>query len=122
YQAVVFWGTAGGGKSLTGVVLRGLYGKNWVEVNQKEIHGTFNKWASNKQFVLADEISNTDRRTDADFLKSVITRKTVEINLKYVPQYTLADCANFFFTSNSADAVFVDTDDRRYFVHHLTRK
>jgi hypothetical protein len=39
--------------------------------------------------------------------------------LKYVAQHTLTDCANFIFTSNHADAVFVEGDDRRYWVHEV---
>lgn len=119
YQAAVITGPQGAGKSLTGVGIGRIYGENWCEVKPEMLHGSHNIWALNKQFILADEVSSSDRRTDADFLKNLITNKTTEINKKHVSQFTIRDCSQYMFTSNHADALFLADDDRRYFVHHI---
>lgn len=118
YSAVLIHGErTGTGKSLVGVTLRAIYGENASVIGQADLHGDFNDWAARKQFVMGEEISGSDKRAEADALKAMITRDVVTINTKYQPKYTIADCVNYYFTSNHPDALFLERHDRRHFVH-----
>lgn len=123
FTAVILHGIHHGtGKSQVGYALRRLYGENFAEIKEGDLHGSFNDWAANRQFVLADDITGSAKRQDADLLKKLITQKSLRINAKYLPEYTLPDCVNYLFTSNSVDALFLEDHDRRYFVHEVTVK
>lgn len=121
HSAVVFWSSeTATGKSFFGYLIAELFGEhNFAEINEAELHGSFNFWAARKQFVMGEEIKGSNAQKQADFLKSVITRKTVTINTKNTPHYTLPDCINYFFTSNRENAFMLDDTDRRFFVHRL---
>lgn len=118
YTSVLLWSSAHGvGKTLVGYVLGRIYGKkNWIEVKQKDLHGDFNSWAKEKQFIIGDEITGSDSHEVADQLKNLITSDTIRINEKFVPQYELPNVANFLLTSNRASALYLEDDDRRFFV------
>lgn len=118
--AAVIYGVAKGtGKTLIAYLMGDIYGANFIEIENDDLKGAFNSWAANRQFIYADEITGGDARVDADKLKRIITRETVTINTKFVPQYTLPDRANFFISSNHPDAIFLEDGDRRYFVHEI---
>jgi hypothetical protein len=108
----------GSGKSLTFQLVGRVYGKkNYAEIGSEELKSTFNEYIVDKQFVLGDEITNRkDLRIATESLKRMITRETVEINSKYLRQYTVADRVNWGLTSNHRDAVFVNGPDRRFFI------
>lgn len=117
YTAVLVQGLKHGtGKSLLGMTIGRLYGENFINIGHDQIYQPFNEWAVNRQFVLGDEITGSDRRRDSDLLKALITREQLEINVKYGQKYYLPDCINYYFTSNHPDAVYLDDDDRRYFI------
>lgn len=119
YTATVLVGPPGAGKSLTGEVIGQLYGQNFSEIDQSQLEGSFNEWARHKQFVLANEVLGTDKRADANRLKNLITRKNLAINKKYEPEYVIEDTINYLLTSNDLDAVYLQDDDRRYFIHRI---
>lgn len=119
FQCVVVWGPSGVGKTLIGHTMGRIYGSNYTEVNERELHGNFNEWAEYKQFALGDEITGGDKRAVADYLKGIITQKFLRINPKYIKPYVIPDCINWYFTSNHPDAFFVEDDDRRYFVWEI---
>lgn len=121
--AVMLFGGQGSGKSLMGTILVDLYGgafepSNAKRVNERTLEQRFNRWARNRQFILGEEITGTDNRQWANLLKDLITNQAIEIELKGVDSYTMPNFANFMFTSNSERALFLEEDDRRYFVAH----
>lgn len=124
YTSVLMWSREHGmGKTLLGYVLGRIYGrKNWIEVKQKDLHGNFNSWMKGKQLIIGDEITGSDSHEVADQLKTLITADLVMINEKFVPEYPLPNVANFFLTSNRASALYLEDDDRRYFVWMMQRK
>ncbi len=124
FSAVVFWSReTSTGKSLFGYIMADLFGHhNFSEISEGELHGNFNHWAARKQFVMGEEIKGSNAPKHADALKAIITRKFVTINTKNTPHYTLPDCINYFFTSNHAEAFYLDNTDRRFFVHQLPEK
>ena len=120
FSACVFWGTTTGtGKTLIGYTLMKIYGDNAIEISNEDLESGSNDYAENKQFAVGEEITGGDKRGLADRLKSLITRRTVRINVKYIPKYTAEDRINYYFTSNHPDAFFLDDSDRRYFVQEI---
>lgn len=120
FSSVVFHGIRHGtGKSFVGYTLGKIYGENFTEISQGDLHGGFNEWAESRQFVMGDDISGSNKRQDADLLKKLITQQKIRINAKYVPSYTVQDCINYFFTANHPDAFFLEDHDRRHFIHEV---
>lgn len=120
FTAVVLHGIRHGtGKSLIGFTLGDIYGKNFTEISQVDLHSNFNEWAIDKQLVMGDDVTGSNKRSDADVLKKMITQKEMRVNMKYIPSYTIEDCTNYLFTSNQPNAFFLDDDDRRFFVHEI---
>lgn len=116
--AVALWGLYHGtGKSFIGYTLGRIFGKNFGEINQKHLSADNNDWSANKQFILGDDLTDGgNKRVDAGIMRSMITRKTIWINIKYIPSYEIPDCLNYYFTSNHPDAFFIEDRDRRYFI------
>lgn len=120
FSSVVIHGIVHGtGKSLLGYTLSKIYGKNFSEISQMDLHNSFNEWAEAKQFVMGDDVTGSNKRADADFLKKLITQQELRVNPKYVASYVVPDCINYFFTSNSPDSFFLEDHDRRFFIHEV---
>lgn len=114
FSCVVVWGAAEGtGKSLIGYTMGEIYGKNFKELTDEDLEGGYTAWAENRQFVMGDEISGSDNRQYTNRLKRMLTQRVMTINVKFVPQYEVPDCINYYFTSNHADAFFLSDKDRR---------
>jgi len=118
-SAVIHGIRHGTGKSLIGYTLGRIYGKNFTEISQMDLHNSFNEWAEGKQFVMGDDVTGSNKRADADFLKKLITQRELRVNGKYVPTYVVPDCINYFFTANHPDSFFLEDDDRRFFIHEV---
>lgn len=117
HTAVVFWSPEqGSGKSLVGEALLRLFGKNGIEIKYQQLMNPRNAWAQRRQFVMGSEITGSDHRAVADLIKNLITQATVTIDEKYVPEYTVRDTINYYFTSNHPNAFYLDDLDRRFFV------
>lgn len=115
FSGVVIHGIAQGtGKTLIGYHLGLIYGKNFKEIKDDDLEQSF--WAENKQFILGDEITGKDNRAYMNTLKRLITGSTVDINIKFIPQYELPNCMNFMFTSQHGDSFFLEDKDRRFLV------
>lgn len=110
----------GTGKSFVGYSLGRIYGENFTEISQMDLHNSFNEWAEGKQLVMGDDVTGSNKRQDADFLKKLITQRELRVNPKYIPSYVVPDCINYFFTANQPDSFFLEDDDRRSFIHEVT--
>lgn len=120
YSAVVIHGRLHGtGKSLVGYTLGRIYGDNFTEITQDNLHGGFNSWAEAKQLVMGDDVTGSNKRADNDVLKKMITQRKLRVNVKFMPEYEVPDCINYIFTSNHPDAFFLEDDDRRFFIHEV---
>ena len=113
---LIFGLTQGTGKSFIGVVLGEIYGNNYIKITQSALDTPFNSWSVNKQFIMGEEISGTDKRKHNNEVKDMLTRETITVNRKFEPEYQVKDCANYYFTSNHPDAVFLEDGDRRFFI------
>lgn len=115
FTGVVIHGIAQGtGKTLIGYTLGRIYGDNFKEIEDDDLDETY--WAENKQFILGDEITGKDNRAYMNKLKRLITKSMIDINIKFVPQYSLPNCMNFMFTSQHGDSFFLEDKDRRFLV------
>jgi len=121
FTAVVMWSVkTGTGKTLIGHTLQRLYGRdNSILIRKRDLTSGNNSFAENKQFALGEEITGDERRSLVDDLKTLITNEELRINIKYVPEYTIRSCINYYFTSNNPDAFFLDEADRRFFVQEI---
>jgi hypothetical protein len=120
FTSALLWGVKHGtGKSLIGYTMGAIYGKNFTELNQKDLYDGFNEWAENKQFVMGDDVTGSDKRHDSDRLKKFITQKELRLNIKHVQSFTVPDCINYYFTANGPTALFLEDDDRRAFIHEI---
>lgn len=123
--AAAIWGPVhGSGKTLIGHTLMRIYGAtgeraNSLEIKDTDLEDESNSWAEGKQFILADDITSRGDRKFMRRLMTMITQKMMRLNIKYVPQYSIKDCINYLFTSNDPDALFMDDQDRRFFVHEV---
>ena len=121
FSSVVVHGIRHGtGKSLLGYTLGRIYGKNFTEISQVDLHNSFNEWAEGKQFIMGDDVTGSDKRAEADLLKKLITQQELRVNMKYIPSYVVPDCINYYFTANHPDSFFLEDDDRRFFIHEVT--
>jgi len=120
HTAAAIWGPVhGSGKTLIGHTLMRIYGTNSAEIKDSDLDDERNEWAENKQFILADDITSRGDRRYMRRLMTMITQKSLRLNPKYVPSYSIADVINYLFTSNDPDALFMDDQDRRFFVHEV---
>lgn len=117
--AVLFSLHHGTGKSFLGQIIGKIYGQNYAEVKRDDLSASFNAWAENKQFILGDEITGSDKRAESDGLKRLITAESIRINKKYLEEFVLRDCINYLFTTNHPDAFFMEDGDRRFFIHEI---
>lgn len=110
----------GSGKTLMGETIAALYGEAGKKIGQEELEREFNTYMDCAAFVVGDEVTTRgSRREMADRLKNLVTRPTATINKKFQPEYTLANLAQFYLTSNHDDALYLEDSDRRFFVHRV---
>lgn len=122
-SAVLLWSYRQGvGKTLLGETLGAVYGDNWALINQSQLEGSFNEWLPRRQFIMVDDMSSYQSRSNADIFKSLVTQTKVLINEKFVPQYTLPAVVNYYCTSNQPNAIYLEPDDRRWFVYEIQRE
>jgi len=120
--ALVLVGLPGSGKSILGAkIMRKIIGSNHsMQVNSIDaITGQFNMDSSGMLFIQCDEAMNSQRRADANKLKSMITDPTRRIEPKGVNAYEIDDHTRYLFTSNERDNALAIVDgmaDRRYSV------
>lgn len=118
--AVLLWGRQQGtGKTFLGETLSYIYGRNYGTVTAGQLESAFNEWAECRQFLVADELAIGSKRELANTLKDLITRTTLRLNIKNRKSFSVRDCINYWLTSNHVDALFLEAEDRRVFVHHV---
>jgi hypothetical protein len=119
-SCVLTHGGQGTGKSILGEIVGRIYGENYKAVEDHDLTNSFNEWCRNRQFVMGSEIGASYRKA-ADVMKSAITREHITVNSKFVAQYEIRDCINYYFTSNKPNAAYLDEDDRRHFIVNVPK-
>lgn len=122
--AMLVWGHGQGtGKSRMGETMEHIYGpKNFATITKHHLESQFTGTIGNKQFIMSNELSiGGGKRELSEYLKDLITQPTVVINEKHRKEYKATDHANYYFTSNKSDALYLEADDRRFFIAQVTR-
>jgi hypothetical protein len=120
--AIVLWGlTHGTGKNLLVEAIGSLFQlDHFVVIGQAQLESNFNAWLMNKVLVLGDEVSSLDKRSQSNRLKGWITGTSFRCNEKGIKERDAENHANFIFVSNHFDALFLEDQDRRFFVCEVT--
>lgn len=114
-SALVFHGPQGAGKNLFFEGVASIYGKYALVVGQDQLEDKFNDWASQKLFLIGDEVvARAELYHQKNKLKSFITGETIQINAKMLPLRKEANHVNVVFLSNEAQPLAIESDDRRY--------
>ncbi len=121
FVSLAFWSHAQGvGKNLLFETIASIIGPAHAAViGQSELTSDFNGWSNRRIFIIGDEVSGSDKRSETDKLKGLITGTTNRINEKYQPAREVPNLMNFVFLSNHHDALFVNDGDRRFFVWEI---
>ena len=116
-SALVFHGPQGAGKNLFFEAIASLYGRYALVVGQDQLEDKFNDWASQKLFLIGDEVvARVELYHQKNKLKSFITGETIQINTKMLPLRTERNHVNVVFLSNEQQPLALEQDDRRYMV------
>ena len=102
-------------------LIRKIYGPAYQMIKANQLDSDFNSWMRNKQFVFGEEIYMSDRRdreTAMGTLKSLVTNEYVSVNTKFRPEETFKNYVQFYLTANQANALALDSADRRITVVH----
>ena len=101
-------------------LMRFIYGDdNFTNLSNADLHSAFNGQLANKQFAVLNEIYIDNARERRDLManiKDMVTREQMVVNRKYAQPYVMRDCVNYYVTSNHADALAIEPEDRRFFV------
>jgi putative DNA primase/helicase len=116
-SAMVFHGPQGAGKNLLFEIVAAIYGKYALVVGQEQLEDKFNDWASQKLFLIGDEVvARQELYHQKNKLKAFITGETIQINTKMMPLRTESNHVNVVFLSNEQQPLALEVGDRRYFV------
>jgi putative DNA primase/helicase len=116
--AIVMHGAdEGTGKNMFWGAIRDIYGAYSGIVTQSELESQFNGWASQKLFLVANEVvSRLELRHQTGRLKNLITEPEILINEKMLPLRQEGNHINFAFLSNETQPMILGHKDRRYCV------
>lgn len=115
--ALVFHGPQGAGKNLFFEAVASIYGRYSIVVGQDQLEDKFNDWASQRLFVIGDEVvARAELFHQKNKLKAFITGETIQINTKMMPLRTERNHVNVVFLSNEQQPLALEADDRRYLV------
>lgn len=115
-------GVQGTGKSLFALTLGAVHGqRNFKAIELPVFLNSFNDfWA--KSTLVAIEEAYSDVKTSRSFMsrfKMYSTSERISINAKHTKEYDVKNCINWLITTNHADAIPFEGNDRRFFVVHF---
>lgn len=115
----IIQGAQGIGKSFFGELLRKSLGSRNVGIIKSEsISSDFNGWATGTCVNVIEElhISGRNRFQVVNAIKPLITEPRIQINDKYVSQFTTLNTTNYICFTNRRDALPISVDDRRWWI------
>lgn len=121
--ALVVHGAQGTGKSiLFETIMRLIYGAYMDVIGQYELDSRFSGWASQKLFVVCDEVAADRRNVKVrNRLKMLITGETIGIEEKNLSRRVEENHMNLVLLSNEDRPVQLEEGDRRYTVVRCDR-
>jgi hypothetical protein len=98
-----------------------LGGWNVSFAKRTDVEGQFNGWLANKRLVVISELYASTSLKFLSQLKEYVTDETVRFNEKNLKAQEITNAAHFFMTSNSMNALMIDSpNERRVFVPTMT--
>lgn len=82
--------------------------------SNRELYDTFNSRFKSKLVVNVEEADGKDNHTNANQLKSAITKKKMTVNEKCVAQYDVMDLATYMLSTNTRNPVPAGLANRRF--------
>ncbi len=118
----VLVGVQGTGKSLFALTLGAVHGhRNFKAIELPVFLSSFNDiWA--KSTLVAIEEAYSDVKTSRSFMsrfKMYSTSEHITVNAKHTKEYAIKNCINWIVTTNHADAIPFEGNDRRFLVVHF---
>lgn len=115
--ALVFRGTQGAGKSITGTAIRRMFGQHAMAISSpRALTGQFNAHLRDLCFLLADEALFAGDRATGSALKAIITDPTLFIEQKGIDAIETRNMLHIMMTTNSEWSVPLALKDRRFAV------
>ena len=102
-------GGTGKTELLIGDIVNKLF--NSISITQDDLLGGFNFYQDNQQFVVCEEIENFKNYKK---IKAQTGAKTISINVKMKPQYTITNYITYIILSNDIKPMKIDRNDRRF--------
>ncbi|KAA6379816.1 MAG: hypothetical protein EZS28_024658 [Streblomastix strix] len=118
----VLIGTQGIGKTMfTNAICELFAGYSVPNISSMEqLTGQYNQLIEDKIFAVPNELRNvgdgSNKQSNSDKLKTLITEKYIAIRQKYIPEHMTQNPTNFIFTSNNSRPVWIEARDRRFLV------
>jgi len=93
----------------------------YAKINKiEDLSRQFNSQLANKLLVYGDEITCKAKDLRSD-LKNFITQTEINIERKNHDAVKMKDLTNYIFTSNSANAFFIEPSDRRFILFEIDK-
>lgn len=108
----------GAGKSLFfDGVMRHIYGEYSATVSQHELEDKYTVWRSQKLYAVFEEIFARGQKYDyMGLVKQMITGESFRVEQKFVTGWEETNCMNTVFLSNEVQPLYIEDEDRRFFV------
>ncbi|MFO7814888.1 MAG: DUF5906 domain-containing protein [Halanaerobiales bacterium] len=116
--SIILQGEQGTGKTqFCNLVLKNLFGNNFIEIGQSQINSEFTDYLMGKQLIVANEVVHNDNKfTIPEKLKNFVTDEYITIRRKFKNDLTIRNYSHFIFTSNHQITIKIEEGDRRYSV------
>jgi hypothetical protein len=114
--SLILHGVEGSGKDTLRIILERLLGEQHVAaINGKAVQSNFNSYIPEKVIIFANEVFNWEKRADVEnVMKDFVTNDRINVNKKYVPEYSVKNYAFWIFATNHPEFTPFDEGDRRY--------
>jgi hypothetical protein len=91
---------------------------NVSTVGPDELFAPFNPWIE-KQFIVVNEVMNFHKKEMTNKIKPLLADPPhfLQVNRKNIPQYVIPNIPNVLMYTNYDDAIAIDEEDRRVWVH-----
>ena len=121
--AIVISGDKGTGKSCViekFLKIYGDYGK--IVPKLEDILGNFNSTMKDALMVYINEATFTGDRSGVNKLRNLITAPSINVNEKYLPQYSVESFSNFIIDGNGDQLVCNHGEERRFLILETDNK